>query len=401
MDIFENISEQAEAKRLLRAALADEGPAHAYLFHGPPGVGKRATAIAFAGELIGDRGRVERGSHPDLYVIEPVGDQIRIDDIRELRRDLHMRPFEADRRVYLVYAAETMNEDAADALLKDLEEPPPYAVIVLVADDLGPLPETIRSRCQLVPFTRLSERAIREEIDARAPGLDPDEAASLARLASGRLDRAARLLDPESARRREALLEVARSVYAEPEFEPSVAAQRILDGARECGAEAKRKAEEGLELLDLPTREAEQRVRRAARGAEREELLASLEELASWYRDLVVVAVGAERAVVHADRRRLLEQDAHDRAAGGSGAGLRARPRDLARLRGVQPQPAAGAGSPLRPAPSRAGSHSHPGLATLVLGSSPAQGLPTLGLRTPPGGAFGPQQEDRWPQNHL
>jgi DNA polymerase III subunit delta' len=221
-----------------------------------------------------------------------------------------MRPFEADRRVYLVYAAETMNEDAADALLKDLEEPPPYAVIVLVADDLGPLPETIRSRCQLVPFTRLSDRAIREEIDARAPGLEPDEAASLARLASGRLDRAARLLDPESARRREALLEVARSVYAEPEFEPGAAAQRILDGARECGAEAKRKAEEGLELLDLPTREAEQRVRRAARGAEREELLASLEELASWYRDLVVVAVGAERAVVHADRRQLLEGDA-------------------------------------------------------------------------------------------
>src|SRR2546423_1201565 len=191
LDVFENIPEQAEAKRLLRAALADEGPAHAYLFHGPPGVGKRAAAVAFAGALIGDRGRVERGSHPDLYLVEPVGDQIRIDDIRELRRDLHMRPFEADRRVYLIYAAETMNEDAADALLNDLE------------------------------------------------------------------------------------------------------------------------------LLDLPTREAEQRVRRAARGAEREELLASLEELASWYRDLVVVAVGAERAVVHADRRDVLEQDGTtDRLAG-------------------------------------------------------------------------------------
>ncbi len=113
------------------------------------------------------------------------------------------------------------------------------------------------------------------------------------------------------------MLEVARSVYTDPEFEPGEAAQRILDGAKECGAEAKRKAEEGLELLDLPTREAEQRVRRAARGAEREELLASLEELASWYRDLVVVAVGAERAVVHADRRDVLEQDGTtDRLAG-------------------------------------------------------------------------------------
>src|SRR5947209_14046855 len=306
--VFEEVVEQAEAKRLLHAALAD-GPAHAYLFHGPAGVGKRTAALAFAAELIGDGGRVARRAHPDLYLVEPLGDQIRIDDVRELRRDLHMRPFEADRRVYLLFSAEAMNEDAADALLKDLEEPPPYAVIVLVADDVGPLPETIRSRCQLVPFTRLSERAIREEIAARAPGLDPDEAASLARLAAGRLDRAARLLDPESARRRETLLEVARSVYSDPEFDPRDATQRILDGARERAAEAKGAAEAELETLDLPTREAEQRVRRAARGAEREELLASLEELASWYRDLVVVAVGAERVVVHADRRQVLDQD--------------------------------------------------------------------------------------------
>jgi len=308
VDDFESFPEQAEAKRLLRAALS-EGPAHAYLFHGPPGVGKRPAAVAFAAQLIGEPHRVQRGTHPDLYVLEPVGDQIRIDDIRELRRDLHMRPFEADRRVYLVYAAETMNEDAADALLKDLEEPPLYAVIVLVADDLGPLPETIRSRCQLVPFTRLSERAVREEIAARAPALDPGETAALARLAAGRLDRAARLLDPKSAKRREALLEVARSVYGDPEFEARDAAQRILDGARERAADAKATAEQELELLDLPTREAEQRVRRAARGAERDELLAALEELASWYRDLVVVAVGAERAVVHADRLAVLAED--------------------------------------------------------------------------------------------
>jgi DNA polymerase-3 subunit delta' len=309
VDAFESFPEQAEAKRLLRAALAD-GPAHAYLFHGPPGVGKRAAAVAFAAQLIGEaEDRVRRGTHPDVYVLEPVGDQIRIDDIRTLRRDLHMRPFEAQRRVYLVHAAETMNEDAADALLKDLEEPPSYAVIVLVADDLGPLPDTILSRCQLVPFTRLSERAVREEIAARAPGLEPPEVAALARLAAGRLDRAERLLDPKAAKRREALLEVARSVYADPDFDPRAAAQRLLDGARERAADAKDAAEEELDLLDLPTREAEQRVRRAARGAEREELLAALEELAAWYRDLVVTAVGAERAVVHADRLAVLAED--------------------------------------------------------------------------------------------
>src|ERR671939_577070 len=184
---FDSVSEQAEAKRLLGAALADT-PAHAYLFHGPPGVGKRALAKAFAAELLGDAARVERGSHPDLYVLEPLGNQIRIDAIRALRRDLHMRPFEADRRVYLLFGADLMNEDAADALLKDLEEPPPYAVLVLVASELGPLPETIRSRCQLVPFRRLSERAVRDEVARRAPELAAEEATALARLAGGRLD---------------------------------------------------------------------------------------------------------------------------------------------------------------------------------------------------------------------
>src|SRR5262249_37245523 len=162
--------EQEEAKRLLDAALA-EGPAHAYLFHGPPGVGKRRTAYAFAGELIGDAGRVERRTHPDLYVLEPVGDQVLIDESRALRPGLHMRPCEAARRDYLVLDAHTMNEAAADALLKDLEEPPAYAVIVLIADDLGPLPETIRSRCQLVPFRRLSEAAVRADVLERAPGM--------------------------------------------------------------------------------------------------------------------------------------------------------------------------------------------------------------------------------------
>src|SRR5438132_6721665 len=193
---FDALPEQVEAKRLLTAALA-EGPAHAYLLHGPPGVGKRDLALLFAAELLGDNARVARRSHPDLYILEPLGDQIRIDDIRELRRDLHMRPFEASRRVYLVFGADTMNEDAADALLKDLEEPPSYAVIVLVANDLGPLPETIRSRCQPVPFRRLSERAVREEIAARAPGLHPEQATAIARVAAGRLDRAKRLLDPK------------------------------------------------------------------------------------------------------------------------------------------------------------------------------------------------------------
>jgi len=306
---LDNLIEQTEAKHLLRAALA-EGPTHAYLFHGPAGVGKRLAALAFAGDLLGDPDRVARGSHPDLYVLEPLGDQIRIDEVRALRRDLHMRPFEADRRVYLLFGAHLLNAEAADALLKDLEEPPPYAVVVLVADELGPLPETIRSRCQLVPFRRLSERAVREEVDRRAPGLAPEQATAVARVAGGRLDRAHRLLDADAARRRRELLEVARAVYLDPAFDPSAAAQTLLELASERAEAARAAAEETLAGRDLPEREAEQHVRRAERGAEREEILLALEELAAWYRDLVVVAAGAERAAIHYDRLAELAEDA-------------------------------------------------------------------------------------------
>jgi DNA polymerase-3 subunit delta' len=320
---FERLIEQDEAKRLLDAALAE--PAHAYLFHGPAGVGKRVAALAFAGDLLGEPERVERRTHPDLYVLEPLGDQIRIDEVRDLRRDLHMRPFEAARRVYLVFGAHLLNAEAADALLKDLEEPPPYAVVVLVADELGPLPETIRSRCQLVPFRRLSERAVREEIARLAPGLAPEQATALARVAAGRLDRVERLLDPDAARRREQLLGLARAVYSDSDFDPAGAAQAVLALAGERAAEARAAAEQAIGDRDVPEREAEQYVRRAERGAERDEILLALEELAAWYRDLVVVAAGAERAVIHFDRLPELTADAAGAALGAEAAAETAR----------------------------------------------------------------------------
>jgi DNA polymerase-3 subunit delta' len=211
--------------------------------------------------------------------------------------------------VYLVIDADRMNDDAADALLKDLEEPPSYAVIVLVAGELGPLPPTILSRCQLIPFRRLSEPAVREWIATQSPELSEDEVRVLSRASGGRLDRARRLLDSDAAARRDVLIATARSVYLESEFDPSTAAGVLLGLAGERGDEARDREQALVDTLDLTTRDAEQRVRRAQRGAERDELLAALEGLEAWYRDLVVVAADAEESVIHADRLDDLRED--------------------------------------------------------------------------------------------
>ena len=306
MESFENFPEQEDAKRILGTALRD-GPVHAYLFHGPRGVGKRRGALAFAGELLGAPDRVARGAHPDCYLLEPLGDQIRIDPIRELRRDLHMRPFEGERRVYLLFGAHLMNEDAADALLKDLEEPPAYAVVVLVADELGPIPETIRSRCQLVQFRRLSRRAIKAHLEVR--GVDGEALETAARVAAGRLDRADRLLDAKARDQRAAVIALARSVYLDTAFDPAAAAGRVTELARTRGADARADVTSAAGSEESG-RELEQRARRAERGAEREEVLDALEVLATWYRDLVVAAAGAEDAVLNSDRLSEVVADA-------------------------------------------------------------------------------------------
>jgi DNA polymerase-3 subunit delta' len=314
MATFADVPEQREAKRLLEAALAD-GPAHAYLFHGPAGVGKRVAAQALAGELLGDPRRVDARTHPDLQVIEALGEMIRIDEIRALHHDLHMRPFEGDRRVYLVFDAHRLNDDAAASLLKDLEEPPAYATLVLVADGLGSLPETIRSRCQLVPFRRLSRAAVEAWLAARQPELPTSQVATLARVAGGRLDRAARLLDDAARAQRAELIAAARSTYLAEEFDPSHAAAVVLAAASARASEAREREQQLIEGLDLPAREAEQRAKRAGFGAEQDEILASLDDLGAWYRDLVLVGGGAEAAVVNADRLDDLRSDVEAGAA--------------------------------------------------------------------------------------
>jgi DNA polymerase-3 subunit delta' len=160
---------QAIREELQRSLAADRVHG-AYLFEGPPGSGRRATAAWFARLLL--RGEapepaegepVEFPAHPDLHVVEPDGAYVKVDQVRALQRALGLVANEGGRRVGVILGAERLRVEAANALLKTLEEPPRGASLVLVAESSEGLPRTLRSRT-----TRLRFGAPREADVARA-----------------------------------------------------------------------------------------------------------------------------------------------------------------------------------------------------------------------------------------
>jgi DNA polymerase-3 subunit delta' len=166
-----------------------------YLFAGESGIGKKFTAMNLAKTLNCEKAvdsnqpsrqiddsqpidacdecsscrKIDAGTHPDMLVISPESGQIRIEEIRAIDEILSLKAFEGRTKVVVVDDAETMNQYAANAFLKTLEEPPPDSVIILVSSKPDRLPDTIQSRCSRINFTPLSheacEKVIKEIID--------------------------------------------------------------------------------------------------------------------------------------------------------------------------------------------------------------------------------------------
>ena len=164
---FSDIIGQKEVVAGLKEALAHNRVGHAYGFAGPKGIGKKTVARIFAGALLCDGNQFDggcgecapcrmyqNGSNPDFFVISRPDSSIGVEDIRDLQSDIHIRPLYSKRKVYLITDADSMTVQAQNCLLKTLEEPPSYAVIILTVSGYTALLETVRSRILKIPFKK-------------------------------------------------------------------------------------------------------------------------------------------------------------------------------------------------------------------------------------------------------
>ncbi|MFO8013673.1 MAG: DNA polymerase III subunit [Phycisphaerae bacterium] len=326
---FDAVRYQPSAVRMLRAAVAGDHMAHAYLFVGPRGVGKGLAArelakVLFCGSPRGTDadtldpcdacdacGRVDRGTHPDLYWFRKEEDS---NDFRihlVTRRDdspsvvvtesAALTPMEANWTVTILDDAELLNRPAANALLKTLEEPSPHAVLVLLCADESRLPGTILSRCQWVRFRPLPEAFVAEKVrqvlarradqakEPPPPGPSDEEVAFVCRFAGGSIERAADLVGT-------GLWDLKRTLLGRlPDAGPDVAldmAEAVVDWGKALAKQEGAKS---------GTAEANAVRRRTARLA--------LAAVASAFGDAAILSAGGEGAerLVNADQEPVIQ----------------------------------------------------------------------------------------------
>jgi len=321
-----------QARMTLAAALAGHA-SHAYLFHGPAGVGKRTAARAFAAELLAAgapdvdnaRHRAIAGTHPDLTWVRPTGAHVmRTEDVADPVVSAATRtPFESQKRVFVLERVDTMNDEVANRLLKTLEEPPTFVHLILMTDSLGQVLPTVISRCQLVRFDPLPAARIAEDLVGE--GVPAELAGACARLALGNGARA-RFLASEDGRALcadvDRLVAVALAGGGRPTGEPE-AWRGLLDRAeqRRIAAEERIAEEAKARLASEPKgrergaieKQFEDAAKRDGRRARTEVLDLGLTLAALRFRDLLCLAEGADAAVLDLAGSQAL--------AGGGGSG--------------------------------------------------------------------------------
>jgi DNA polymerase-3 subunit delta' len=325
--MLEELDRHAHARAVLAPVLSGQAePSHAYLFHGPGGSGKRSAARAVAAELLaagsaepgGARARARAGSHPDLTWVVPSGaHEILVSDIDQpVVAAASRTPFEGSRRVFVIERVDELGDEAANRMLKTLEEPSGFVHLLLLTDRLTEVLPTISSRCQLVRFDAPSVDQVAAQLGEL--GVSEATAPALARLALGDAEGARALTGPEGEALRAAAERFARAALAGQTWDRR-AWEDVLAAARSRGEAIQRELQERAqaEFELYPSRERrrvqtewDERIRRARRRAETGALDLALQLVSLWYADLAALAWGAPELVRHSDRLAELQADA-------------------------------------------------------------------------------------------
>ncbi|MEV0798008.1 DNA polymerase III subunit delta' [Kribbella sp. NPDC050281] len=345
MSVWDDLVGQEPAIAVLRKAVAGAeagmrgetgaavaGMTHAWLITGPPGSGRSNAGRAFAAALqCANQGCGEcnqcrtalSGAHPDVSLIRTELLSIRVSEIRELVRRAAMSPTQGRWQVMVVEDADRLTEQAADALLKSIEEPAPRTVWVLCAPTVEDVVPTIRSRCRLLVLRTPPVAAVADMLTTKL-GVDAELAGFAARAAQGHIGRARALARDEQVReRRTKVLEVpfalrdigaclksAQQLVDAAKEESKASAERVdekerteLEQALGVGTKGARPREAGAAIKELE----EQQKARAKRW-ERDVLDRSLVDLIALYRDVLVVQTQAGAELINAELSRPIEQ---------------------------------------------------------------------------------------------
>ena len=329
MSVWDQLAGQEAVVGQLQAAVAG-GMTHAWLFTGPPGSGRSVAARAFAAALLCENGgcgvcpscrQVRAGTHADLLLVRPEGLSYGVKQTRDLVLRAAGAPAGGRWLVVLFEDADRCTEQAANALLKAIEEPAPRTVWLLCAPSAEDLVTTIRSRCRVVTLRVPPSEAVARVL-AERDGIDHDRALAAARAAQGHVGRARRLVtDPSAAARRAAVLQVpvqatslgpalavAASLVKSAEDEAKSVTEQLDEPEREALRQAFGEGSTGKGVAKAmrgvagAMKDLEDRQKSRATRVKRDTLDGALLDLAAFYRDVLMVQYGADVELANADR---------------------------------------------------------------------------------------------------
>ncbi|MDZ4655612.1 MAG: DNA polymerase III subunit delta' [Coriobacteriia bacterium] len=322
--VWDDLIAQKRVADFLKQAATTATVAHAYLFVGPTGVGKKTAARALACALFCDDGgcgacstcyRIRSGLHPDVRVLRPAGAATyMIEQVREVIHDVHLKPVQASHKVYIFEEADRFNAGSANAFLKTLEEPPDDVVIVLLTRSFDAVIPTIASRCQVVRFRPVPESVAISVLVERS-GATRDEARVALAASDGVISRALDFLEsPVRRQTRDATIELLKRLPFMDGHDVLLGARRILSEAKAPVEELKAmQAEELAERKEflgkkISTKPLEDQHKRELTAREREGITEVLSVTESWLRDCLVMSGDAPELVANVDDADAIEE---------------------------------------------------------------------------------------------